>query len=1084
MPFFNIVAETNENTVVTAYEPVKVRADQYQSEAALEKEFIRMLCEQGYEYLSIHSEKDLIQNLRTKLEELNHYQFTDHEWHQFFHSAVANPNEHIVEKTRKIQEDNVQVLKRDDGSSKNITLIDKENIHNNRLQVINQYVMGKEDGACLPDRQASYDNRYDVTVLVNGLPLVHIELKRRGVAIREAFNQIHRYERDSFWAGCGLYEYVQIFVISNGTHTKYYSNSTSFNAIKDAKAAKGKKGKTSNSFEFTSFWADANNRVIPDLIDFTKTFFAKHAILNILTKYCIFTSENMLMVMRPYQITATERIINRIEIANTYKKYGSIEGGGYIWHTTGSGKTLTSFKTARQASYLPFIDKVLFVVDRKDLDYQTMKEYDRFEKGAANSNTSTAVLKKQLENPNARIIITTIQKLATFIKKNPGHEVYQKHVVIIFDECHRSQFGDMHTAIVKNFKNYHLFGFTGTPIFSVNAGRAKNPAFFTTAQTFGDRLHTYTIVDAINDKNVLPFRVDYIKTMEAEEDIDDEPVRDINREQAMMAPERISLVTKYILDHFDRKTYRGDKTYVYNTLMNVSEVASADRGAVEEIKKKQRVSGFNSIFAVASVPMAKLYYEEFKRQMAADPTKKLRIATIFSYGANEEESDLPDGKAGGILDEENSEDTSALDTPSRDFLENAIKDYNDLFHTNYDTSGDKFQNYYKDVSLRMKNKELDLLIVVNMFLTGFDATTLNTLWVDKNLMMHGLIQAFSRTNRILNSIKAFGNIVCFRNLQKRVDRAISLFGDKNAGGIVLLKRFKDYYYGYESVDGKPMPGYADMMEELEEKFPLSEPQIVGEQHQKDFITLFGAILRMRNLLSSFDEFAGKERITERDLQDYLGRYQDLRDEWKRKREQGESTDITDDIVFEVELIKQIEINIDYILMLVKTYHDTHGEDKEVLITINKAIDAGPELRSKKELIKTFIAGINEVDDIMAAWNDYVAGKREEDLENLIKEEKLKPEETRKFLENAFRDGAIKTSGTDIDKLMPPVSRFAGGKRAEKKQGVIGKLKSFFEKYFGIGGAASFTEESLSLTDTLSSEPAVMVAEEEASYHTK
>ena len=1084
MPFFNIVAETNENTVVTAYEPVKVRADQYQSEAALEKEFIRMLCEQGYEYLSIHTEKDLIQNLRTKLEELNHYQFTDHEWQQFFHSAVANPNEHIVEKTRKIQEDNVQVLRRDDGSSKNITLIDKQNIHNNRLQVINQYVVGKEDGACLPDRQASYDNRYDVTVLVNGLPLVHIELKRRGVAIREAFHQISRYERDSFWAGCGLYEYVQIFVISNGTHTKYYSNSTRFNAIKDAKAAKGKKGKTSNSFEFTSFWADANNRVIQDLIDFTKTFFAKHAILNILTKYCIFTSENMLMVMRPYQITATERIINRIEIANTYKKYGSIEGGGYIWHTTGSGKTLTSFKTARQASYLPFIDKVLFVVDRKDLDYQTMKEYDRFEKGAANSNTSTAVLKKQLENPNARIIITTIQKLATFIKKNPGHEVYQKHVVIIFDECHRSQFGDMHTAIVKNFKNYHLFGFTGTPIFSVNAGRAKNPAFFTTAQTFGDRLHTYTIVDAINDKNVLPFRVDYIKTMEAEEDIDDEPVRDINREQAMMAPERISLVTKYILDHFDRKTYRGDKTYVYNTLMNVSEVASADRGAVEEIKKKQRVSGFNSIFAVASVPMAKLYYEEFKRQMAADPTKKLRIATIFSYGANEEESDLPDGEAGGILDEENSEDTSALDTPSRDFLENAIKDYNDLFHTNYDTSGDKFQNYYKDVSLRMKNKELDLLIVVNMFLTGFDATTLNTLWVDKNLMMHGLIQAFSRTNRILNSIKAFGNIVCFRNLQKRVDRAISLFGDKNAGGIVLLKRFKDYYYGYESVDGKPMPGYADMMEELEEKFPLSEPQIVGEQHQKDFITLFGAILRMRNLLSSFDEFAGKERITERDLQDYLGRYQDLRDEWKRKREQGESTDITDDIVFEVELIKQIEINIDYILMLVKTYHDTHGEDKEVLITINKAIDAGPELRSKKELIKTFIAGINEVDDIMAAWNDYVAGKREEDLENLIKEEKLKPEETRKFLENAFRDGAIKTSGTDIDKLMPPVSRFAGGKRAEKKQGVIGKLKSFFEKYFGIGGAASFTEEPPSLTDTPSSEPAVMVAEEEAAYHTK
>lgn len=1076
VPYFNIVAETNENTVVTEYEPVKVRVDQYQSEAALEKEFIRMLCDQGYEYLFIHTEKDLIQNLRTKLEELNHYQFTDTEWHQFFHSAVANPNEHIVEKTRKIQEDNVQVLKRDDGSSKNITLIDKQNIHNNRLQVINQYVMGKKDGA-------SYDNRYDVTVLVNGFPLVHIELKRRGVAIREAFNQINRYQRDSFWAGCGLYEYVQIFVISNGTNTKYYSNSTRFNAIKDVNAAaSAKKGKTSNSFEFTSFWADANNRVIPDLIDFTKTFFAKHAILNILTKYCIFTSENMLMVMRPYQITATERIINRIEIANNYKKYGSIEGGGYIWHTTGSGKTLTSFKTARLASYLPFIDKVLFVVDRKDLDYQTMKEYDRFEKGAANSNTSTAVLKKQLEDPTVRIIITTIQKLATFIKKNPGHDIYQKHVVIIFDECHRSQFGDMHTAIVKNFKKYHLFGFTGTPIFSVNAARAKNPEFFTTAQTFGDQLHTYTIVDAINDKNVLPFRVDYIKTMDEDEDIDDEMVWDINREKAMMAPQRIKLVTKYILEHFDQKTYRGDKTYIYNTLTNISQVASGKNGAVEEIKQKQRVSGFNSIFAVASVPMAKLYYEEFKKQMAKDPTKKLRIATIFSYGANEAEYD--EGSS-GILDEENSEDTSALDQSSRDFLEAAIKDYNEMFHTNYSTDSDKFQNYYKDVSLRMKNKELDLLIVVNMFLTGFDATTLNTLWVDKNLKMHGLIQAFSRTNRILNSIKTFGNIVCFRNLQKRVDTAISLFGDKNAGGIVLMKGFKDYYYGYEGIDGKQMPGYADMMEELEEKFPLSEPQIVGEQNQKDFISLFGAILRMRNLLSSFDEFVGKELITEYDMRNYLGRYQDLHDEWKRKREQGESTDIIDDIVFEVELIKQIEINIDYILMLVKKYHDTHCEDNEMLITITKAIDASPELRSKKELIENFIAGINDVEDVMKEWHDYVAEKREEELVQIIKEEKLKEPETRKFLENAFRDGEIKTAGTDIDKLMPPVSRFGGRNRAVKKQGVIDKLKLFFEKFFGVGG--SFTTEKpkfFNYANAMAQQSVLMVAEDSATHGTK
>ncbi len=1041
MPYFNIVAETTENTVITEYEPVKVRSDKYQSEAELEKEFIRMLCEQGYEYLAIHTEKDVIANLRLKIEELNDYKFSDDEWQRFFQNNIANQNEHIVEKTRKIQEDYVQVLKRDDGTSKNISLIDKKNIHNNRLQVINQYVMGKDDGA-------NYDNRYDVTVLVNGLPLVHIELKRRGVAIREAFNQIDRYQRDSFWAGCGLYEYVQIFVISNGTNTKYYSNSTRFNAIKDTNA-KGKKGKTSNSFEFTSFWADASNRVIPDLIDFTKTFFAKHSILNILTKYCIFTSENMLMVMRPYQITATERIINRIEVANNYKKYGSVEGGGYIWHTTGSGKTLTSFKTARIASQLPFIDKVLFVVDRKDLDYQTMKEYDRFEKGAANSNTSTSILKKQMENSDAHIIITTIQKLATFIKKNANHPVYNKHVVIIFDECHRSQFGDMHTAIVKSFKKYHLFGFTGTPIFALNSGKTKNPEFYTTAQTFGDQLHTYTIVDAINDKNVLPFRVDYISTMKEEEDITDEMVWDINREKAMMAPERIEKVTRYILEHFDQKTYRGDKTYIYNTLQNIEEVASAERGAVDEIKQKQRLSGFNSIFAVASVPMAKLYYEEFKKQIEADPTKKLRIATIFSYAANEEESE------NGIVDEENPEDTSALDKNSRDFLEEAIKDYNETFHTSYDTSSDKFQNYYKDVSLRMKNKELDLLIVVNMFLTGFDATTLNTLWVDKNLKMHGLIQAFSRTNRILNSIKTFGNIVCFRKLQKRVDSAISLFGDKNAGGIVLLNSFKDYYYGYESVDGEQMPGYVDMIEELTNDFPLTEPQIIGEQKQKEFIALFGAILRMRNLLISFDEFKGKEIISERDMQNYLGRYQDLRDEWKRRQQKGESTNIIDDIVFEIELIKQIEINIDYILMLVKKYHDTHCEDKEVLITINRAIDASPELRSKKQLIQNFIDGINDIDDVMSEWHEFVARKREEDLETIIQDEKLKPEETRKFLDNAFRDGEIKTTGTDIDKIMPPVSRFGGGGRAEKKQGVIEKLKAFFEKYFGIGGTSGF-----------------------------
>lgn len=1037
MSYFNIVAQSSESTVVTEYKPQDKRSDAYQSEAELEAEFIRLLVELGYERLTIHKEKDLIENLRRQLEKLNDYHFSDDEWNRLFTEVLANSKDGIVEKTRLIQEDHVQVLRRDNGESKNIMLIDKKCIHNNSVQVINQYIVSTDDGA-------KHDNRYDVTILVNGLPLIHIELKRRGVPIREAFNQINRYQRDSFWAASSLYEFVQIFVISNGTNTKYYSNTTRFNHIKDANSQKAKKEKTSNSFEFTSFWADANNRIIPDLVDFTKTFFAKHTILNILTRYCVFTAENMLLVMRPYQIVATERILNRIEIANNYKKYGHVAGGGYIWHTTGSGKTLTSFKTAQLASKLDYIDKVLFVVDRKDLDYQTMKEYDRFEKGAANSNTSTAVLKKQLEDDNAKIIITTIQKLATFIKKNACHTVFDKRIVIIFDECHRSQFGDMHLAITKFFKKYHLFGFTGTPIFAVNAGVSKKPTLRTTEQAFGDQLHTYTIVDAINDKNVLPFRVDYIKTMDMEPDIDDKEVWDINREKAFLAPERIRLVTEYILANFDRKTYRGDKTYTFNVLQNIADVASASgRQAIEEVKAKQRVSGFNSIFAVSSVEAARLYYAEFMKQMEESPQKRLKIAVIYSYGANEEEAD-------GILDEENSEDASALNATDRDFLEKAIADYNAMFHTNYSTDGDRFQSYYKDVSLRMKNKELDLLIVVNMFLTGFDATTLNTLWVDKNLKMHGLIQAYSRTNRILNSIKTFGNIVCFRNLQKRTDDAISLFGDKEAGGIVLMRGYKDYYEGYDDKDNKHHPGYMEMIDELVTKFPLSEERITGEQKQKEFIVLFGAILRMRNLLTSFDEFAGNEILSERDLQDYLGRYQDLRDEWKNKQPKGDKEDITDDIVFEIELIKQIEINIDYILMLVQKYHDSHCDDKEVLITIRKAVDASPELRSKKALIESFIAGINDVSDVMVEWRSFVAEQRESDLQQIITEEKLKPEETRKFIETAFRDGSVKTTGTDIDKLMPPMTRFGGGNRAEKKQGIIAKLLGFFEKYFGIG----------------------------------
>ena len=1032
MSQYNIIVSTAEATVVSEYEPQQTRSDAYQSEAALETAFIKQLTEQGYTYLQIHTSDELVKNLREQLERLNGYHFSEEEWKRFFSQNLANSNDGIVEKTRLIQEDNVQVLKRDDGSSKNITLIDKKNIHNNSLQVINQYV---ENGG-------NYDNRYDVTVLVNGFPMVHIELKRRGVALKEAFNQIERYQRDSFWAASGLYEYVQLFVISNGTRTKYYSNTTRISAIKE-RDGKKKVQKTSSSFEFTSFWADANNKVIPDLVDFTRTFFQKHTLLNIITKYCVLTSENLLLVMRPYQIAATERILNRIEIATNYKKMGSTDAGGYIWHTTGSGKTLTSFKTAQLASKLPYIDKVLFVVDRKDLDYQTMKEYDRFERGAANGNKNTKILQRQLEDKDAKgnpheykIIVTTIQKLDNFITKNPKHPVLEKHLVLIFDECHRSQFGDMHQKIVKYFKNYHIFGFTGTPIFAKNAKSGGNPNLRTTEQAFGDKLHTYTIVDAINDGNVLPFRIDYINTVKKKEDGRDMQVEAINTESALLAPERISEIVTYILDHFDHKTKRNTGFYSFSKLTNISAVAKNQD--IKEEKQKVKLNGFNSIFAVSSIEAAKLYYMEFKRQMAEYREKSLKIATIYSYGQNEDDPD-------GFIDDEESDNTDGLDLTSREFLEAAIKDYNEMFNTAYDTSSDKFPNYYKDLSLRMKNREIDLLIVVNMFLTGFDATTLNTLWVDKNLRQHGLIQAFSRTNRILNSVKTFGNIVCFRNLQKETDDAIALFGDKDASGIVLMKSYNDYYYGYNDDNGNHQKGYEERIAELIQKYPLGT-DILGESAKKDFIVSFGNILRLRNILSTFDDFQGNEILPAVDMQDYTGIYNDLYLEFRPK---VQAENIDDDIVFEMELVKQIEVNIDYILMLVAKYHKSNCKDKEVLIAIDRAIKSSIELRSKKELIEGFIATINAQTDVNNDWKKFVLEQKETDLSALIAEEKLKEEETRKYVENAFRDGTVKTTGTDIDKIMPPVSRFGGGNRAAKKQGIIEKIQGFFEKYFGI-----------------------------------
>jgi type I restriction enzyme R subunit len=1032
MSIYNIVASTDEATVVAEYSAeYNVRAEKYQSEAELEREFIRQLTSQGYEYLTIHHEAALIANLRKQLEVLNDYNFTDSEWEKFFTECIANANEGIVEKTRKIQDDHIQISKRDDGTTKNIYLLDKKNIHNNRLQVMNQY---EEAGG-------KHETRYDVTILVNGMPLVHVELKRRGVAIREAFNQINRYQRDSFWAASGLFEYVQIFVISNGSHTKYYSNTTRNAHIKEESSIERRRSKkTSNSFEFTSFWADANNKIIPDLMDFTKTFFAKHTLLNILTKYCIFTSEELLLVMRPYQIAAAERILSRIVISANYKKTGTLAAGGYIWHTTGSGKTLTSFKTAQLASALPYIDKVLFVVDRKDLDYQTMKEYDRFEKGAANGNTSTRVLQRQLEDRNEKgnpheykIIVTTIQKLDLFIRKNKQHDIYKKHVVLIFDECHRSQFGEMHQAITKYFKNYHIFGFTGTPIFAANAASGGNPLLRTTEQAFGEKLHTYTIVDAINDGNVLPFRIDFINTIKLPDYINDKKVYSIDREKALADPQRISEIVSYVLEHFDQKTKRS---FFYKFTAKWEEADKLNPKKMMEKRETRHVAGFNSIFAAASIPMAIRYYHEFKKQIA-EKNRNLTIATIFSFSANEEEPD-------GLLPEEDF-DMENLDQSSRDFLEAAIRDYNGTFNTNYDTSADKFQNYYKDLSLRVKNREVDVLIVVNMFLTGFDATTLNTLWVDKNLRQHGLLQAFSRTNRILNSVKTYGNIVCFRDLKEETDKAIALFGNKDAGGIVLLKTYDEYYKGYDE-KGEHKPGYEELINTLTTQYPLGHP-IRGEEAEKEFIRLYGAILRLRNILTSFDDFAGNEILSERDFQDYQSIYIDLYQEY-RKGARGDKETINDDIIFEIELIRQLEVNIDYILMLVAKYQESNCKDKTILTTIDKAINSSIELRSKKELIERFIEQVNVSTKIDEDWRKFLNERKEADLSAMIEEEKLKPEETRRFIDNALRDGVLKTTGTAIDKIMPPVSRFGGG-RAGKKQAIIEKLLRFFEKYLGL-----------------------------------
>jgi type I restriction enzyme R subunit len=1000
-PFrYQPIAQSNESTVVAEYEPdvSSVHDAGYQSEDALEKAFIKQLQAQAYEQLTFTTESELISNLRAQLEKLNKISFSEAEWERFFKNCVAGASDGIIEKTARIQEDHVQILKRDDGTSKNIYLIDKANIHNNSVQVINQYEI-----------QGVRANRYDVTILVNGLPMVHIELKRRGVDIREAFNQINRYQRDSFWAGSGLFEYVQLFVISNGTLTKYYSNT-----VRDGHLAeqRGKRSpqKTSNSFAFTSWWADGKNRPITELVGFTKTFFAKHTLLRILTRYCVFDVDRKLLVMRPYQIVAAEQILLRIGTSTNYNLLGTVSAGGYIWHTTGSGKTLTSFKTAQLSRDVEGIDKVLFVVDRKDLDYQTMREYERFEKGAANSNASTTVLQKQLADPNARIIITTIQKLSRFVALNKKHDIYDAHVVVIFDECHRSQFGDMHTEITRSFKRYHLFGFTGTPIFAENSASGGNPGKRTTQQAFGDKLHTYTIVDAINDKNVLPFRIDYINTIKAGTVIKDKKVSAIDTERALLAPERITGVVDYIREHFNQKTKRAS-TYRHDG---------------------KRLAGFNSILATASIDAAKRYYAEFKAQQKLLPVaQQLKIGLIYSFAANEDDHD-------GLLGEEEFE-TTGLDQNSRDFLENAIRDYNAMFETNFDTSADKFQNFYKDLSLRLKARQLDLVIVVNMFLTGFDATTLNTLWVDKNLRAHGLIQAYSRTNRILNSVKTYGNIVSFRDLEEETNDALALFGNKDAKGIVLLKPYADYFAEYER-----------NVNDLRALFPLNQ-QIAGEEKQKAFIKLFGAILRLKNILGAFDDFIGNDILSQREFQDYLSWYLNLYSDF-RKSSEADREAINDDIVFEIELVKQVEINVDYILLMVEKYLQAKGtdQDKEILATIDRAINSSPSLRNKKDLIEKFVSSVSAKSKVDVQWQAFLSARKTEELDAIIATEGLDAEATKGFVDNAFRDGALPTSGVGITKIMPPVSRF--GKKAEhavKKRSLMEKLAAFFDRYNGL-----------------------------------
>ena len=978
----------------------RVGGGSYQSEAELERELIANLVAQGYERADFKTSDELYANLKVQIERLNNITFSDSEWERFLIEYLDAPNEGMIEKTRKIQEDYIYDFIFDDGHLKNIKIIDKKNIHNNYLQVVNQVVGG-----------ARNENRYDVTILVNGLPLVHIELKKRGALVQEAYYQIHRYIKDSFNLDHSLYKFVQIFVISNGTYTKYFANTTA---------------KNKDNYEFTCEWADAKNVVIRDLVDFTKTFFEKRVVLEVLTKYCVFDVSDTLLIMRPYQIAATERILWKIKSSYEAKKAGTAEAGGFIWHTTGSGKTLTSFKTAKLATNLDFIDKVIFVVDRKDLDYQTMKEYQKFQEDSVNGSKDTKELKKSIEKDDNRIVVTTIQKLNEFVKKNPNHPIYDKHCVLIFDECHRSQFGDAQKNIRKSFKKYYQFGFTGTPIFPENSLKGD-----TTSGIFGAQLHCYVITDAIRDGKVLKFKVDYNnispKFKDSEMEMDEEKLKKAEKKM-LMHPERISEITKYILKVFNTKTYRNE---FYD-------------------KKNRRLNGFNAMFAVQSVESAKLYYEEFQKQQESLPEeKRLKVATIFSFAANEEPSSL------GEIEEEGFE-TTAMNSTAKEFLKKVIDDYNNVFKTNYTVDGQGFQNYYKDLSQKVKDKDIDLLIVVGMFLTGFDAPTLNTLFVDKNLRYHGLIQAFSRTNRILNKTKAFGNIVCFRNLERATEDAIKTFGDENSVNVILEKSYDEYINGFKDNEtGKTFKGYIEICEELIAKFP-DPTEIELEADKKEFVQLFGELLKAENILRNFDEFQNFEKIiSERQMQDMKSVYVDIRESFlnERRSREAEAQQIDfSDVEFQIDLLKTDEINLDYILNLIMKKAKESKDIEHLKDEIRRVIKSSLGTRAKEDLVMDFISKkrlseLQNDDNIIETFYNFAKREKEEKINQLIAEENLN-EKAYRFIEKSISKGFVEYTGDELDGIIPPLSR-RGGAREKKKEIVLEKLRKIVDVFVGV-----------------------------------